>query len=63
MNSQIAGYVLGAVGGAGLLAGYYGLKRIFDRERPNGERRQGLWFINLAVILIGVSLYFSLFAG
>ena len=42
-----------------MLAGFYGVKRVLDRERPGAGRRPGLRLINLAVILVRDSMYFS----
>ena len=61
MSGEILSYVLGALGGCGILAAYYGVKRLLDRARPDAERRAGLWLVNLGIVLVAVSLYFSIF--
>jgi hypothetical protein len=49
-------YVLGALGGLGVLLAYYGLKRVSARERPRAERSAGLWLINAGILCLAVSM-------
>ncbi len=56
-------YLLGAVGGGGVLCVYYGLARLRDKARPQDERRKGLWLVNLGVALLGVSGAILLWTG
>ena len=61
MSREILSYILGALGGGGILAIYYGVKRLLDRTRPDTERRPGLWLVNLGIVMVAVSLYLSIF--
>ena len=49
-------YILGALGGAGMLCVYYGLGRLRAPEDDRKRRRQGLWLVNGGVALFAVSL-------
>jgi hypothetical protein len=54
--SEILPYVLGALGGAGVLCVYNGLNRLRAPEADKKRRRQGLWLVNGGVALIALSL-------
>ena len=54
--AEILPYVLGALGGAGVLCVYHGLNRLRTSEEDKTRRRQGLWLVNGGVLLIAVSL-------
>jgi hypothetical protein len=49
-------YILGALGGGGVLSIYYGFKQVMDNERKSLERKRGLWLVNLGVVLLGITL-------
>jgi len=49
-------YLLGALGGLGVLLVYYGLKRVTDKARPDTQRKQGLWMVNGGVVALAVSM-------
>ena len=49
-------YVFGALGGVGVLLVYYGLKRIADKARPEGQRKLGLWMVNGGVVAVALSM-------
>ncbi len=49
-------YILGGLGGGGVLSIYYGFKQVMDNERQSVERKRGLWLINLGVVLLGITL-------
>lgn len=55
MSSTLAA-VLGAAGGIGLLAIYFGIKKVRDPDRSDAQRRQGLWLINGGLVLMGASM-------
>ncbi|BBK37943.1 hypothetical protein STAQ_30210 [Allostella sp. ATCC 35155] len=48
--------MLGAMLGGGALLAWWGLQRLRDRERPDAQRRQGWWGINLGLALAGLSM-------
>ena len=50
-------YILGALGGGGVLSVFYGLKAVRDPEATTGRRRLGLVAVNVGVILIAASFY------
>jgi len=54
--SEIVPYILGALGGLGVLAVYNGMNRLRAPEADKKRRRQGLWLVNGGVVLIAVSL-------
>ncbi|MDJ0950303.1 MAG: hypothetical protein QNJ94_15430 [Alphaproteobacteria bacterium] len=56
-------YLLGGLGGGGVLCVYYGLARLRDPERPEADRRKGLWLVNLGVAMLGVSMALFLWQG
>ena len=49
-------YVLGALGGGGVLLVYYGMRQVIDREREAADRKRGLWMVNGGVVLLGITL-------
>lgn len=49
-------YLLGALGGLGVLLVYYGLKRITAKARPEGQRKLGLWMVNGGVAVLALSM-------
>lgn len=49
-------YVWGALGGFGVLAAFYGLRRVTDRSLPDSYRKAGLWLVNAGVIAVAASL-------
>ena len=49
-------YVLGALGGVGILSVYYGFRQVIDNERASTERKRGLWLVNLGVVLLCATL-------
>ncbi|MCW5773691.1 MAG: hypothetical protein KIT16_18760 [Rhodospirillaceae bacterium] len=49
-------YAWGALGGLGVLLGYYGLRRVADRARPETERKAGLWLINAGALCLAASM-------
>jgi len=53
-------YILGALGGGGVLLIWYGLKGVRNPDAATGRRRLGLAAVNLGVILIAASLYLTL---
>ena len=54
--AEITPYILGALGGAGVLCIYNGMNRLRAPEGDRKRRRQGLWLVNGGVVLIAVSL-------
>jgi hypothetical protein len=54
--AEITPYILGALGGAGVLCIYHGMNRLRAPEDGKKRRRQGLWLVNGGVVLIAVSL-------
>jgi hypothetical protein len=54
--AEIVPYILGALGGLGVLAIYNGLNRLRAPEADRKRRRRGLWLVNGGVALIAVSL-------
>ncbi|MBL8662847.1 MAG: hypothetical protein JNM29_08475 [Candidatus Odyssella sp.] len=57
MNTQTwLPYVWGALGGFGVLAAFYGLRRVTDKSLPESHRKAGLWLVNAGVIAVGASL-------
>lgn len=60
MDAMTWPYVWGALGGLGVLFAYYGLRRLTDKARPEGERRQGLWLVNAGVALLAASMALAL---
>ena len=51
-----APYVLGALGGVGVLSMYYGFRQVIDNERASVERKRGLWLLNFGIVCLGVTL-------
>jgi len=49
-------YVWGALGGFGVLAAFYGLRRVTDKSLPESHRKAGLWLVNAGVIAVAASL-------
>jgi hypothetical protein len=49
-------YILGALGGIGVLSIYYGFRKVIDHERASPERKRGLWLVNLGVVFLGITL-------
>ena len=49
-------YILGGVGGAGVLLVYYGMRQIIDKAREAADRKRGLWMVNGGVVLLGITL-------
>jgi hypothetical protein len=54
--AELVPYILGAMGGAGVLCVYHGLNRLRAPDDDVKRRRQGLWLVNGGVLLIAVSL-------
>ena len=54
--ADILPYILGALGGAGVLCVYHGMNRLRAPADDRKRRRQGLWLVNGGVVLIAVSL-------
>lgn len=54
--AEITPYILGALGGAGVLCIYNGMNRLRGSEGDRKRHRQGLWLVNGGVVLIAVSL-------
>ena len=54
--AELLPYILGALGGAGVLCIYNGMNRLRAPEADKQRRRQGLWLVNGGVVLIAVSL-------
>lgn len=52
---EMAPYVLGALGGGGVLLTYYGLKAVRAGE-GHRTRRHGLWMVNAGVAMVMVTL-------
>ena len=50
-------YFLGALAGSGVLAIWYGLKAVRDREATAGRRRLGLVAVNVGIVFVAASLY------
>ena len=46
----------GALGGFGVLAAFYGLRRVTDKSLPESHRKAGLWLVNAGVIAVAASL-------
>lgn len=49
-------YILGGLGGAGILLVYYGMRQVIDKAREAPVRKRGLWMVNGGVVLIGITL-------
>ena len=49
-------YILGALGGAGILSIYYGFRQVIDNEPASSERKRGLLLLNAGVVLLGITL-------
>jgi len=49
-------YILGALGGVGVLSIYFGFRQVIDHERESAERKRGLWLVNLGVVFLGITL-------
>lgn len=56
-------YVYGALGGAGILLVYYGLRRVTAAGRSDRERRLGLWMVNLGVFACAGSMALVIWKG
>jgi hypothetical protein len=54
--SELLPYILGALGGLGVLAVYHGMNRLRGSQDDRKRHRQGLWLVNGGVLLIAVSL-------
>ncbi len=50
-------YILGALGGGGVLLVWTGFKRLADKAREDAERRKGWWRLNGGVALIAFSAW------
>lgn len=50
-------YILGAVGGGGVLLVWAGFKQLADKAREDAERRKGWWWLNGGIALIAVSAW------
>jgi hypothetical protein len=50
------GYVWGGLAGVGVLLAWEGIKRLMDKQRPEPQRKAGLWFVNGGVVLIALSM-------
>ena len=55
-------YVLGGLGGLGVLLIYYGLRRVAGADRTQAQRRAGLWLVNAGVLCVAGSLALSIWA-
>jgi len=51
-------YVWGALGGAGVLAAWYGVRAIRDADASAAKRRLGLVGVNIGIVMVAASLYF-----
>lgn len=56
-------YLYGALLGLGAVLAYYGLKRVRDARLGDGDRRAGLWMINIAIVLVAASMALMLWAN
>jgi hypothetical protein len=50
-------YLLGALGGGGVLCVWYGIKAVRDPEASTARRRLGLVAVNIGVIMVVASVY------
>ena len=50
-------YLLGALGGGGVLCAWYGIKTVRDPEADAAKRRLGLVAVNIGVIMVAASVY------
>jgi hypothetical protein len=50
-------YLLGALGGGGVLCAWYGLKAVRDPDATPAKRRLGLVAVNIGVIMVAASFY------
>lgn len=53
--AELTPYILGVLGGAGVLCIYHGFNRLRAPDDDPKRRRQGLWLVNGGVVLIAVS--------
>jgi hypothetical protein len=50
-------YLLGALGGGGVLFAWYGFKAMRDPEASAAKRRLGLAGVNIGVVMVAASFY------
>ena len=50
-------YVLGALGGGGMICAWYGLQRLRREKADKASRRLGLLLVNAGIVMIAGSLY------
>ncbi len=50
-------YLLGALGGGGVICAWYGLGRLRRTDAGKASRRLGLVLVNVGVVMIAGSLY------
>ncbi len=60
MESDLS-YLLGALGGGGVLLTYYGLKAV--REGDAAGRKRGLWMVNAGVVMVLATFAIMIWAG
>jgi len=60
MDSDLS-YLLGALGGGGVLLTYYGLRAV--REGDAGGRKRGLWMVNGGVVMVLATFAIMIWAG
>jgi tetrahydromethanopterin S-methyltransferase subunit D len=51
-------YILGALGGGGVILAWYGLQRVRKDDGDKAFRRSGLIMVNAGIIMAAVSFYF-----
>jgi hypothetical protein len=56
-------YVLGALGGSGVLCVLYGLKILRDAEAPDSRRQKGFALVSLGLLAVAASLYLIRLTG
>lgn len=54
-------YLLGALGGGGVLLTYYGLKVV--REGDKRARKRGLWMVNGGIVMVLATFAIMIWAG
>ncbi len=56
-GSPYFSYILGALGGGGVISVWYGLQRLRKEKASKASRRLGLVMVNAGIVMIAGSLY------
>lgn len=56
-------WILGGLGGGGVLLVWYGIKDLRAPDGESGQRRKGLLMVNIGVLMVCGSLALTIFAS